>query len=325
MAYLETTADSPEDLIDVIVTFAQANGWTVDGNTIDGSLRTAAIHRSGDIVMLYNENTTSLVLRGCTAYNPANPPASQTNVSNPTPCNLGAGPYSTVYLFTDTTPAEHVYAVVQTTGGIYYHIALGMLEKFGTYTGGTFFDSLYWKRTTASQVFRWGSQHSALFDYGLGVDGSTDPLRCGNIRCDIPADGITNAWAQMGRSFTEPSTAHRVRSGLYSGLTENTNGASWLTTHAYTRNAAPFSAQVMLGTIRFDVYRDGVTPHWSPIGTVPNLRYLNMQRYSAGQEISVGGDTWKVFPMIRYGVGSDTGVADNPWSDYHGYAYKKVV
>lgn len=56
------------------------------------------------------------------------------------------------------------------------------------------------------------------------------------------------------------------------------------------------------------------------------MRYLNIANFAPGQEITIGTDTWKVFPMLRKGVGTGGNPAgDIPYSDNHGYAFKKTA
>jgi len=322
MAYQEEVGTSPDDVINKIAVFAQANGWTVDRNTLSGSNRTLTVHKSGDYIHIYNINTTRIFMRGSVGYNAANPPSTQPNVSNAATCSPEAGPYTKIYMFADDLPTEHVFIVIETAGGILYHLCFGMIEKFGTFTGGTFFDASCWTRST-SQVYTWNSSHHALFDSGQGSGFSSAEVG-GSIRCDIPADGLTNNWARLAAD-TAGSNNPRIQCGLNAGTSESSNEKSWLTTLAYSRNDPPFSGQPSLGTIRAHVVREGTSDFWSPIGTIPNIRYLRMQRYSSGQEITIGTDVWKIFPMARYGVGTNNGSPNNVFSEYHGYAYKKVV
>ena len=48
------------------------------------------------------------------------------------------------------------------------------------------------------------------------------------------------------------------------------------------------------------------------------MRFLNMTRFVAGEEFTLGSDTWKVFPWIKQGGAV-------PHSQQFAFAYKKVL
>jgi hypothetical protein len=76
---------------------------------------------------------------------------------------------------------------------------------------------------------------------------------------------------------------------------------------------------VVLVPIQNFVYRLGGS--YSPVGVFPNVRYLTMARFSPGEELSISGDTWKIFPFVRQGSPGGT----EPYSANHAVAFKKVV
>lgn len=306
MAYQETTGLTPEDVINKIAAFSAANGWTVDTNTLVGSVRTLVLHKSGDYIHIWNDASNNILISGSIGYVPGTAYNLQTGYAgNYSYSNLGAGPYTNVFMFADNSPSEHVYIAVELAGGIFRHIAFGMADKLGTWTGGTFFDATYWRLDGLGP--NWNSFNRSLFDWASGTG------LYGGMRCDIAADGKTNAWALFHAGAT-----YRAFTGLSGGQSNQPGGTGYMTTQFYNRNAAPFSGQITVGTIRADVLRTGGL--YSPACTFPNIRYLTMERYAPGQEITIGSDVWKVFPMCRKGVGS--GLLQ--YSDNHAYAYKKV-
>lgn len=311
MAYQETTGNSPDDVIDKIATFAAAAGWTIATNSLVGSNRTLVMQKSGDYIQIWNTDTSNIFITGYIGYVPGTAFNLQVGYAgNYAQTNLGTGPYANVFMFADDNPSEHVHVVIELAGGVFRHLSFGMLDKLGTWTGGTYFDATIWS-TSPSQEYLWNGFSGVMFDYSRSNAGS----RWGAVRCDIPADSKTDAWA-----YFRNSQSYRLFTGLDSGGSNQSDGRGYLTTQFYNRNDPPFSGQVTLGTIAVYVIRTG--GFWSPIGTVPNCRYLNMARYSPGQEPSVASDAWKVFPFCRKGTGSS---GSGPFSNNHAFAFKKVV
>jgi hypothetical protein len=307
MAYQEiTTAANPADVINGIAVFAGANGWTVERNNLSGSNRTVTLKRAeSDYVHLWNTNTSELRVIGSVDYAAGSTPDTQTNRGFEANANLGAGPYTKVFLFADSAPAPHIHIVVEVSAGIFRTISLGVLEKTGAYTGGTYYDATRW--TVDVNGVSWNSVQHACFEYNRGSVGFS-----GSIRVDIPADSRTNAWAN--------TTGYPFYNGLAYAISDQPSGLGALTTLAYNRNQAPFSGNVLLAPIQNYVLRVGGL--YSPIGTFPNVRYLRMDRFSPGEEITIGTDTWKIFPFVRQGVSV---ASATPYSAQHAYAFKKVV
>ena len=311
MAYQETTGNSPDDVIDKIATFAAAAGWTVVKNDLVGSNRELILKRTGsDYIQVWNNSTSNIYITGYVEYDPLKTYDAQVGYAgNFAQANVGVGPYANVFMFSDNDPSDHVHVVIEMSGGRFRHLSFGMIDKLGTWTGGTYFDAVTWSHVAIYQNSWNNARCRGLFDTG----GTVGTSRSGAIRCDIPADGRTNAWAQVRQN-----ASYNARTGLDEAQSNQSNGDGYLTTQCYNRNNPPFSGQVTLGTIRADVVRTG--GFYSVMGSYPNVRYLGMARYSPGQEITVGPDTWKVFPMVRKGSGAQ----GEDYSQNHAYAYKKV-
>lgn len=62
---------------------------------------------------------------------------------------------------------------------------------------------------------------------------------------------------------------------------------------------------------------------WAPVGQVPDVYRVNMKNLDAEQEITVGSDTFTVFPMVNK---DSANTLDNEgYSGYEGLAYKKLT
>lgn len=307
MAYQQTTATSVADLIDKVAAFAATLGWTIDRNTIASSNRTVSISRAGsDYLHIFNTDTTNVRLRASTGINTGLAIASQPGVSTAEAiANGGAGPFASVFLFGDTTPAPYIHVVYDTGNSVLRHFSLGMVQKIGTWTGGTYFDALSLNTSAGQNASPLSSLHHVLFSQGDASNGEE-----GGIRCDVPPS--TNVFAPItGQSFgTAP---YRVFGGV--NATRDLEGF-------FSSSVNSWSGVTPLRQIKLRVDRG--SGFSSEIGYVPGIRLVNIARWAAGDEFSIGPDTWKVFPWWRQGsrpAGDTTGA----YSGNYGFAYLKTV
>jgi len=295
MAYQLTNATSVEDLINKIAAFAVTAGWTERRNTLAGSLRTVTLQKSGDNINIYNLNTSGVYLRGAVGYDAGAAADSQPNQAGRRAlANTGTGPFSNVFMFASNSPAEHVHVVVEIASGVFRHLTFGEVVKYGTWTGGTFFDAQFWDTASINANLWSYSGHHRLFDNGS--DFSVDTK--GGVRCDY--DGSVNYFAPFG-TYSSSTPTQIVSGGVGTALSsynaENNNRLS----NFYNRSINNLSGNTPLMPIQLRARR--ADDYWSPIGEVPGIRLLNMERFTPGDEFTVGPDTWKVFPWTRKGSG----------------------
>lgn len=62
---------------------------------------------------------------------------------------------------------------------------------------------------------------------------------------------------------------------------------------------------------------------WAPVGQVPDVFRVNMKSLDAEQEITIGSDTYTVFPLINNDANNT--VDGEGYSGYEGLAYKKIT
>lgn len=311
MAYQLTNATSVEDLINKIATFAVAAGWTQRRNDLVGSNRTVTLQKSGDNIHLYNTDTTNLRVNGSVGYDAglagnAQPDQSQSRIAS----NVGTGPFPNVFLFANNSPSEHVFAVVEIASGIFRHIVFGELQKFGAYTGGTFFDATGFATGSAANNML-SNVHHRLFDNGTGYGNS---FGGGAVRCDV--DGNVNHFAPFRRltDFAVPCAS----GGFWDDTPPDNGDRGSRNTEFYAKSINSIGGTTPLMPITIRVER--ASSFWSEIGHVPAMRFMNMSRFNPADEFTIGGDTWKVFPWLRKG-----NVADQPYSQELAFAYLKTV
>lgn len=134
------------------------------------------------------------------------------------------------------------------------------------------------------------------------------------MRADVPADGQNGNWAAFSNQAAQ---GNMVQTGIaYMTSVQN----SELRTLTATNDGNAFSNRSILHRIPVRLLRTG--GYWSPIGSPPNVRFCDVRKFSDGQEITIGSDVWKIFPMLRRQF--DTTTAYYRQSNTYGYAFKKV-
>lgn len=353
MAYQEVvTPATPAAVIDAIRAFAEANGWTVLRNNLVGNNRTVTLKRpETDHIHIYNLDLNKIYLRMSIAYAAGTAPDAMADRSQRAHVSCMAGPYTKLFLFADTSPSAYVHAILESNNaGEYYHMSLGMVDKLDAWTGGTYVDGTYWyNQNSPSMPVHWysGSYTHALFGNDWG--GNTTPLNSGTstqyvfggMRVDIPADARVNAWA--GFAAVPPTSITNTVAGypVYSGISpsgQNPVGGqlppyistgivdSHLSIFAKAVDDNAFSNRSVFHPIEFTVGRVG--GYASPIGRAPGIRFCSIQKFTNGQEITIGSDVWKVFPMLKRGMGAGAGTALTPYLNGSvdlGYAYLKTA
>lgn len=148
MAYATGVASTSNQLIDAIYTFAQAQGWTVNGYAPDGAGYRLHLNK-GDVWANFSTNyyptSYALALEGSTGYNGASAWDSQPNsISYPLSCPKNVGSQSaslfpcTWHLFAQTNP-DLLAGVFVSPAQANTHFAIGQIIKTGVFNTGAFY------------------------------------------------------------------------------------------------------------------------------------------------------------------------------------------
>lgn len=140
MSYSSGAVSSPNQFLETLAAFADAQGWTINMNAVNGSGRRLHIERDGVYVNLISDSTNTITLYGSSGFNGALGASSQPAPisSSRTLTNLSGLFPATYHLFAHTGPALIAGVLVSSTNNVRY-FAAGNLNKFGTYTGGQFY------------------------------------------------------------------------------------------------------------------------------------------------------------------------------------------
>lgn len=324
--YSATNASSLENLIDKIAQFAVAAGWTQHKNTIGSGLRIVALRKGGDYIHIWNTTTSVLNIRGSVGFTSGAAPTAQPNQSARLGTStFGTGPFANVFMFADNSPAEHIHVVTEIRGGVFAHISFGMLDKTcaGTYTGGTYFDVSFWDATSYRRYTPWSAYHHWLF----GSLGQSAALTVGSVRADHGS--LTNYFAPFTVAINTTVGTEPIANGLGGGSTDtstseslNYGDAARFVSGFYSRSINSWMGVTPMMPIQVRLERAGA--YFSLLGEVPNIRFLNMSRFTPGEEVTLGtSDVWKIFPMRRQNEGVNGDTEDS--SSQVALAFKKVA
>lgn len=324
MAYSESTGVSnPQTLIDAICTFAGANGWSVERNNLAGSNRTATLRIPGvtDYIHLSNVSGDQIQARVSVGYDGGAVPGAQPNVQPfSTRVNGLTGPYPRVYFFADN---ETVNIVIETSeANVWKHLCFGMLEKFGTYPGGTYVDGS-WRGTSWLGDYISNGTHHVPFGMYASPSSESQPYP-GCVRADDIEGGRNNFFHWFGDG-SQSTTYGRAHCGIcsWAGVGQQ---VGWLGRLAGGADVNAFSGRSIGHPIVVFIDRTGSTLFRSPIGVVRNMRFINIAKFNNAQEFSISSDVWKVFPAQKRSLLTSS-ASDAPDYGTHtmGYAIKKVV
>lgn len=308
MGYQTGVASSVSDLLSTIRTFAVAEGWTANTSVAsrsDGTAGECFNITKGTVVGAFYSQTS-----GATASDPGNFMGTYTypsysggngNMAQANPSakiltnGMGAGPFVAYHLFGHT---NHIHCVVETISGVFKHFGLGMVEKLGTVTTGVYNYGSRWNYGSTTIDTPGASGH------GIPFDGSESTSRLGqSLSIRVDSDAISPRYFDPLTSATS-----RVACGWRNSTDSMLNGIG--------QDMAPSSLTGRAILFPFMLSGSRGSGLYSPLGYVPDVRFVRMDNFTPGQSLTIASDTWRVFPVIRKGPVSGDAQSNN-W----GYAY----
>lgn len=300
MDYETGVASSPADLLSKLDVFLAANGWTVN---VPGSL-VGRVYSKGAIYCGAESDASGFWLRGALGFNSALAWNNQTNRANDQPyCNTGAGPFTAYHFFAGAESSkEYFNVVVEISAGVFRHAIVSDLIKFGAWTGGTYVDSTWWS-SSSSFMNQPESNRSRVI-----CDSQPDLAPSGAFgHVWVDNDGFTNHWSGLFDNISDLNSAlGSVR----------TRGFNW---NPYNIGYARWNLRTILEPLTILQNRPGSLR--SPIGRVPNMRFVSLVNNAPGDLFTIGGDTWMLFPIISRTDTWGSGSSSIPSSGHAGYAY----
>lgn len=318
MAFSTGTAASLSALMTALDTFAVANGWTQD--LLDTANGKTAMHRNS-IYVSFRWNTGTPLHLGvyqALGYTGGNDPGthpgdsgngavSATNtVLDDERCveNIGNGPFT--YWFFEQDFYLHI--CVEVSADVFRHFGMGTLVKTGDWTGGEYAYGQFESAGTGATA----SSDTRLLDGLFDIVGA-NAERAATLHLEgLPAQAGTSKWGNVwARIANAPNdTAGNVKVNIQGGF----RGGP--TADKFGRLAVGLSSG---GIPMYPVelyYRDTTNSRAYYLGYQPDVRGINLKNFSPRQVVTIGSDSWYMFPSQQKITGS-TG------SQNQGIAYRR--
>lgn len=307
MAYATGVPSNFNDVVNALINFMVSDGgftlgstWTFSGSptTPDtastGTSYTArALSRDGQFVTLCWKTTApdALFMNSSTAISTSLKLYNQTGAA-PASCKVTVGTTPVRYhLFSD---GNATHCVVERLSGVFVHINAGVIQKYGSFTGGIFVSGTGWG-SDANAIF--STAHCRPFD---GKNSST------SIAGHVRASYLTASVAY----FTDAETGFGFVRGLPLLI-------DWLldrSPNSYNGRAALLPIELVIG---LELGTSAPTAY-KPLGRVNNAAYLNIANLNPGDTLLTD---WMVFPLsAKNAGGTGTGFVN---SLNYGLAYRK--
>lgn len=326
MAYSNIAISAFTDIVPQIGAFAAAAGWTVTGASTGAGATRNLTRPGGGATILLEHVTGTVSLQTIRASLLVVSPTFYTQTSNvrvggttsvpttPLPTNL--------HLFSGTEEGHaFIAAAIQFANGHWRHLYLGNMVKRGTYSGGEALSGTHPHNASTAGTFT-QTDHKLLF--GSRTDISTGQVPTNNHGgVHVDAAGIAAKWhlnrlPYVGGTNPGLSTAGRVFGGSNEAFNEIISYYGEM----------PFDAASILVPINL-LITEGSPIRVRPIGHPAGVRLVSIKNYDPLAQITVAGETWRVFPMVKKSpsltVTTITG-AFNPdeTSQYLGVAYPET-
>lgn len=293
--------------------FTLANTWTfnaaasnADDGTFGATYTARALSRGGAYVTLAWKTTSPdfIYLNTCTNNPTTGRLNQQTDASTDgyssgsMRVELGSAPLR-FHMFSD---GNHSHCAVEWLGGVYQHISVGSLTKYGTWTGGLYVTGTYWSRNQVNRdnYIAWdGVSHSRPFDGRLTGSAGVS----GHVRADYLGQTV----AHFGNNNFAGNTAFGLQ--------------LWGNRYTLDRSPNAFNGRALLVPIEITLgLEDSMDPtHHIPLGRVENCAYINITNLNPGDTILTD---WMVFPLSAKNSGG-TKTAGYINSLNYGIAYRK--
>jgi hypothetical protein len=269
--------------------------------------------------------------------NPCNSPDSAsyldpgTTSAQDTPVMRGsASAWSGHHLFSNAT-GDYIHGVAQLGAREFSHIMYGKMpdaNKYGLWTGGEYCFAQYWSHDAAQATNPGGNHYGGIGTIGAG-NAASRPQKNGVIHVEGLTSGVK--WYiptfkhANGASYTTAKAVGNVNNTAYSvgecqllGL-HNSFGGSMSNRWKASLIARTTPLVPVTIACKFD-YAGNVG--YGIVGTLPDVYYVNMADFSPGETITIGSDSYVVFPVCNSDIVNT--VDTDPYSGYFGIAYKVI-
>lgn len=304
MAYQTGAASTAADLLNQLATFAAGVGlgWVVLRNAL-GTYRNIVLQHATATDVVFDlqglaAGASGISVSGATGWSSGAAYGAQPGAGTSISIDALSVPW-TAYHFFGTS--EYLHVAIEYAAGLYRHLHIGRADKRGiVYTGGAYYGVVDWTSVSPSD--------DAYSSFGTtSLHNNYQKGNTSRLRVDI--DGGVSRWVPFESGPGYP----RIRCNQ-----------RWLGSQAcvmFSRSPNQMSGRAVLGQLEFQCERPGGL--YSPVGVAPDLRLVNLANYAPGDSITLGTDTWRVFPQVKREASASLSVYAGT-SRLLGYAYRVV-
>jgi hypothetical protein len=220
---------------------------------------------------------------------------------------VGAGTWPNIWLFGADSP-NYWHLVAEISTGIFRHMWVGELSpKVGSWTGGAYYGAQYWDLFSSQIDQPDSTSHAVPFD----AQGTSSPARATTVHCETLTP--TSSWVQPGATVDAALNSIQRTAGIGFGSRGNLGSNNWFNSGVSPLSGISFFAPV--GCFFRDLSDNPDSFHH--LGFVPDVKFVNMESLDPASTITIGSDTYRVFP-----IAAKNGAIDADNSGLYGYAYR---
>jgi hypothetical protein len=321
MAFSTGTATDPNDLLQKLVTFITANGWTLDSsitNPATAGWRVHA-HRSGvyvNMLSMVNANGSPWALgwaqnlvagggaiamylgsgyNGASAWNAqAGAPVANTTTSTiGVGANLVSGAITSYHFFADST-GDNIAAVFEKSPGVFTFIGWGTSLKLtaGALTGG----GQYFYGSSSGYGLALNSASTFNVTLTSFPPSAWDAFQVTTCFVKVDVDTFTGKWIGMSTS-TSGVQGYTGKTGSPAARCTATVPGNFPNYNDYgARSFNSLNSQAVLLPLMLFVNRDA--GGYSLVGSIPNAFATVATQFgiAPATDLTLGPDTYRIFP-----------------------------
>lgn len=253
---------------------------------------------------------------------------SDASIENQRYANISNTPVQ-YWAFCGRSPYVYAHIVVEDQADRFTHFGFGELHKFNDWTGGAYaYGQRHQGQFNNTQAMQTGS--TALLD-GFARDGNNPnptngmELFLATINTEgLPGQVANGMWSIVGGNQSDRGFDRQSNDGVSSDI-ERMNFVGGFRANEIARSwgwSLPSPTRGFVGAypiVTFYWDRDSSPAQfYGPMGQMPDVRGVNINQFSAGDEILIGSDTWVIFPTRWKAALNQAGS-----SQYQGIMYKK--
>lgn len=350
MSYQTGSASSAANLMDTLLTFAQAEGWSDVSGDWPISKGNCHVHWSevqqnfidwdtgggGNLLKDTIRMAIGTSLPGSVPspwYDmPGTIVSSDTDGDAPFFFTNGTNSILAYHFFTVPAVADYIHVVIQIAAELYQHFSFGNIDKRGLTHSGVGYVTAQ-AMTPFSDRSGSGGRHHNLYDTYRGFTGhvgeASDATKFLSIHpIDVLPVGYigNNTILPSGRLFDTIGLRHGTQFVHNNDGIFPQNHTPW--SLADQSKPLPVSGDVPLYSMPIIIHQttaQSLDNRCVYTGEFPGIRYCRMDGMQPGDEFTFGGDTWKVFPVLRLTEISNYNQPLVKSSGPMSFAYQKVV